>query len=574
MNVVSVVNLGHYIYYSFYPFFSSNNMVSCSTYHLPSSSPSSDVLHQLLSKERPFEFSRYNEPFTEESSPLDDDYVFNDFKSLATKYEKLRQLLPQFEALKRVKSFMKTFLQEEAKLRKSEIVIPLALVWVDENKAEIARLEHRSFLNKLWLHRIELIRDKDNEKYSSLQKFENAIHNAQEAIKGYREFIYKEYYNREELQEMRPLYLERLEKAFSKVIEEKDEAGFEMIEEDVVRFGCPTARLCALLGLKLDFLDRLEKIPPDHYHHRTLRDWIEIILQNNVESVASAKKTSLTKELLGSIGFDPLSTAVETIMARSSEGSAQHHIEASEWAEIFIKDEFKYNPLISSPFVKFPFQGNLTNSWFQLPSLTSEESENTEDICHVLFMNLVTKAPDACRDTQSILSDFVSQNEENIVLFHGTDHASAVDILSRGIDLCASRKKRDFSCGSGFYLTKSLDHALNWAHSTTAKPAILVFQVRRQYFDDARKLNLSNDEERWREIVSSFRSAKRTGKTRKQLNSFDLIEGPMATVRRSEVSDDPVLEPKPSSYQMCLISDDFAEEFRKTLYSIVFLDIS
>ena len=119
-------------------------------------------------------------------------------------------------------------------------------------------------------------------------------------------------------------------------------------------------------------------------------------------------------------------------------------------------------------------------------------------------MNFVTKASTASTDTQSTLSDFVSQNEENIVLFHGTDHASAVDILVRGIDLCAGRKKRDFSCGSGFYLAKSLDDALNWANSTTAKPAILVFQVDRQYLDDARKLNLNDDEGKWREIVSSF----------------------------------------------------------------------
>ena len=564
-------------------------MASCSTSHSPSTSQLSGVLPQTLSKQKPSVFGRYEETFSDENSPIDDDYVFSDLKTLAAKDKKLSELIPQLEALKRARRFMKTFLQEKAeKIRRGEdeestdsegeedveAVVPLVLAPFFHSKGEIMRLELRSFIFKLWLRRIELTREEDEEKYFGLQDLELAIHCAQAIIMEYREFIYKEFYNIAELLEMCPFHLERLENASSKVIEEKEKAGFEMIEEDVVRFGCQKARLCALLGLKLDFLDRLEEMPPEHYHHRTLRDWIEIFLQNNIESVVSAKKTSLTKELLDSIGFDPLSSAVETILVRSSKGSAQHHIEASEWAEIFIKDEFKYNPLISSLFVKFPFQGNLTNSWFQLPSITREESENPEDICHVLFMNLVTKGPEACRDTQSMLSDFVSQNEENIVLFHGTDHASAVDILFQGIDLCAGRKKRDFSCGSGFYLTKNLEDALNWAHSTTMKPAILVFQVDRQYLDDARKLNLSNDEERWREIVSSFRSAKRTAKTRKQLSSVDLIEGPMATVRRGESSEDLVLEPKPSSYQMCLISDDFAEEFRKTLFSIVFLDIS
>ena len=329
-----------------------------------------------------------------------------------------------------------------------------------------------------------------------------------------------------------------------------------------------------MLGLKLDFLDRLEEIPPEHRCHRTPSDWIETFLQNNIEAAAPTKKASLTKDLLYSIGFDPLSTAVETIMARSLDGSAKHHVQAYEWAEMFIRDELRYNPLLSPVYVKFPLQGNLTNSWFELPSITGEESETTEDPRHVNIMNLATKESHATEDIQARLSGFVVENEEYIVLFHGTDHQSAVDILLRGIDLSAGRQKRDFSCGSGFYLKKNLDDALDWAKNTTAKPAILMFQVNRRYLGEAHKLDLTNNEDRWREIVSSFKSDKGTAKTRKSLKSYDLIEGPMSTVRTSETSDDLVLEIKASSYQMCLISDDFAEEFQKKLHSIVFLDIA
>ena len=39
------------------------------------------------------------------------------------------------------------------------------------------------------------------------------------------------------------------------------------------------------------------------------------------------------------------------------------------------------------------------------------------------------------------------------------------------------------------------------------------------------------------------------------------------------MSDQTVYDPKPSSYQMCLNSDDFADTFRKTLHSIIFLKI-
>ena len=56
--------------------------------------------------------------------------------------------------------------------------------------------------------------------------------------------------------------------------------------------------------------------------------------------------------------------------------------------------------------------------------------------------------------------------------------------------------------------------------------------------------------------MSSFRSGKRTAKTRNSLIEYDLIEGPAATITRNE-SGELMIEQKPSSDQMCLISDDY-----------------
>ena len=326
----------------------------------------------------------------------------------------------------------------------------------------------------------------------------------------------------------------------------------------------------------MDFLDRLETIPEDHLDHRSLCDWITIFLQNNSRSVNAEKKTSLKLELLDSIGFDPLSTTVKTIMARSSKGNTQCHIAACEWAEMFIQDEFRYNPLLSSLYLwQFPFQSDLTNSWFQLPPLTDDgESENDPDPFHVSIMNVVTKEWRASKDIHSKLDDFLSQRNGTTVLYHGTDHHSAVNILRQGIDLNAGKQNRDFSSRSGFYLTKNMDEAINWALRTTAKPAILVFQVSQEDLDGAKKLDLSNNEERWREIVISFRSGRRTATTRESVSAYDLIEGPQATMRYDEATWELLWEQKPFSNQVCLISEDFAEEFQKTLHSILFLDVS
>ena len=339
----------------------------------------------------------------------------------------------------------------------------------------------------------------------------------------------------------------------------------------VLRFMCPKVELCTSLGLKLNFLDRLQTFPEGHVRHRSLCDWITIFLQTNSRSISLEKKSSLTVELLDSIGFDPLSTGVETIMARSSKGNAQNHIEPCEWAQIFIQDEFKYNPEVSSQNGKFQCHYD-TNSRSSFAVITDGESENDPDPCRFKIRNFVTTESSASRDIHSELAGFLSQKDGATVLYHGTDRRSAVNIFFRGIYLRAGRQNRDFSCGSGFYLTEDLNEAVNWALSTTKNPAILVFRVNQKDLGGAKRLDLKNDEDRWREIVTSFRSGRRTAKTRQSVSAYDMIEGPQATMKYDSPSRELLWKRKSSSYQMCLISEDLAETFKKSLHSIFFLE--
>ena len=569
-------------------------MASCSTSN--HSSPSGSLLPQILSKHRPLE-SHVNTVPSPESSLSYNDYTLSDCKLLAVMDEKFHKLLPLFEARERSQRGIRNFLRRKAeKVRRGENVDDNSTDWMDdgrgfaeatdgqlvarvilvprffESKVEMAKLENRSFVFKLWLRRINIIRCENYDKYTSLQDLEHAIYEAQEAIEEYKEFIIKNYYNMKKLDEKGPSFADRLETSINKVLEEQEKTSFEFTTEDFDRFHCPNARLSSLLGLKLDFLDRLKEVPSEHFEHRTLGDWIVTFLRNNIdrETFTSTNNNVVTKEWLEAVGFDPLSTSVETIISRSR--NMQRHIEACEWAEIFIRDEVKYHPMLYPLTVPFPFQAILTNSWFQLISRTDEESECEVSSSEVHIMNLVTEESNVGNTTQAIRNGFLPRDEDHVLLYHATDHFSAADIFLRGIDLCAGRQKRDFSCGSGFYLTNSLDSALDWAKSTTAKPAILVFQVNHQTLNDARRLNLDNNEERWSEIVSSFRSGRRTARMRKSLNSFDLIEGPVATLTASESSDEVLFEPKASSHQICLVSEDYAEKFHQTLHSIIFYD--
>lgn len=328
-------------------------------------------------------------------------------------------------------------------------------------------------------------------------------------------------------------------------------------------------RVLKILGLVPDFLDDLEELAPEQYYHRLLSQWIDKALEERIDCLDPTENNHITEQLLEYIGFDPKSKAVETMLKRSASAkSTQNHIEASEWPKIFVADEFKYNPSLSPLSDRFPFKSNLTDKWFHLDPEETKGSKNNYD--PISCINITTK--ECLREIRDIL---VRDDPEHIFLFHGTDHQSANNILAtRGIYLNAGRPRRDFSHGEGFYLSKNVDKALEWANCTSAKPAILIFRTDRRLLDSAKKLSLFENEKRWHEIVHSFRSGRKLAKTQKSLSAYDFIEGPMATVRIDEDSDELVVEQKPSTYQMCLISREYSKKFQQTLHSVLFLDIN
>ena len=126
-----------------------------------------------------------------------------------------------------------------------------------------------------------------------------------------------------------------------------------------------------------------------------------------------------------------LSTSVETIMARSSKGNAQNHIEPCEWAQIFIQDELKYSHEISCQNGKLPIKGHFdTNSRPPFPMITDdEESENDPDPCRVKIRNIVTTESSVLKDINSKLDGFLSQKDGATVLHHCTDRRSAINIF-------------------------------------------------------------------------------------------------------------------------------------------------
>ena len=182
-----------------------------------STSQSGNTLPELRVKLRPCEdcFSACN---------LDTEYnncVSTDLKSLAVKDKKLLERVKIFEAENNMKTEMRKLLTGEAEKIKKEaededededeetdedsdnsdsvdkqhevkVMIPLAAMLKHsellEDKAALTKLEVRSFIFKIWLRRIQLTRETNQDIYNGLLDFEHAIHNAQEAIKQFKEF--------------------------------------------------------------------------------------------------------------------------------------------------------------------------------------------------------------------------------------------------------------------------------------------------------------------------------------------------------------------------------------------------
>ena len=330
-------------------------------------------------------------------------------------------------------------------------------------------------------------------------------------------------------------------------------------------------RVCHALGLELDFLDLFdyENFPEDVRDHLFIEQWICKFLRRRsckVQTELHEDGNLQDKELLERIGFRADGDAVNTLLRRAS--TLKEHLHIFDWAEMYVKDQFKYNPVLSGFYPRFPFEHDILEQWLEL-ILAVKQGDN-QSYREVNIINLESKES-ASYTKQDNCSYFPQglEDETHKVLFHGTDHDSARSILYQGARITQGRKNRDFSSGSGFYLTDNLEHSVDWAFSSTCKPAVLVYRVDRSLLETFSGYSLCGEEkkEKWKDLVGQYRSGKPTKKLRKSLRAYDYIEGP-----RASSCDTVSPQPKDGTYQMCVISDELDEALESCLHSALFFD--
>ena len=516
-----------------------------------------DDFHRSLEKETEHELSEFTEIFC----------------NLLALREFITNL--QVDSKKKEESTYCTSTGETAIFGTTLLLFPRSVPRHPNAKDTLNQLEDLNICHKVFLNRIQLTGESDETKLRQLGDLKRTINDAQQRVTRMQCLVKKHYEMEQDIQKC----FDGLHKACTEIDKRIPTETEFLTDEDKLKM-CrkggaytDTVRVCSFLGLRLDFLDHLETVPLRIRNHRSLSDWIVSFLWENYESLSFSEKGSLTKELLISIGFESL-TSIETILERSCAGNMQQHLEPCEWAAIIVEDEFKYNLLLSSQAEKFPFECNSRNTWFQ----RSRRNSMNEEHCPVKIKNLVVEKSEIHHNAESILRQLDLGQHQYTVFYHGTDHDSAKDILQRGVDLTTGRQKRDFSCGLGFYLTKDFSDALNWAKSITSKPALLIFQVKCGCFNKFRKRcfldSIADDMKEWQKIVSLCRSGEVTAESQKLFTELDLLEGPKAILTGRNENDQLILEPMPSSYQICLFSEEIAEEFYRSLHSILFFDLS
>ena len=216
---------------------------------------------------------------------------------------------------------------------------------------------------------------------------------------------------------------------------------------------------------------------------------------------------------------------------------------------------------------RFPYRETVTNEWFTLP----DDKNDRKQPVKVINVDEVGKE-NKCYLSQNGVADFMdSLNvDSHEVLFHGTSHQHAKNIIEDGIDLNKGAKGQDFSHGDGFYLGDNFKKACEWpVHCGHSHPAVLVFHVEKtELRDPDRGLDLRNDKKTWQKVVLQFRSGNPNLKFVKNLKIYDFIEGPMASVSKKN----PNPKQQDDTYQLCVRKHRCAKIFDRSLHSVIFFE--
>lgn len=245
-------------------------------------------------------------------------------------------------------------------------------------------------------------------------------------------------------------------------------------------------------------------------------------------------------------------------------------------SEIFSSPKSFFAPLLrcitdkSLSCGRFPHDEDGVNKWFYHPTDTKTRNQQVQEI------NVEKEAGTTWDDEN--LASMAKLNELKLceedkfeIFYHGTHHGVVENIIDR-IDLGKGGRRNEFSDGGGFYVTKSLSEAKKWAdHKSGGSSAVLVFRVDKVMLRDNKNikcLDLTGIDKikEWQRLVKICLS--RHESYADNAEGYGFIEGPLVDYVASKNND--CHTPINGSHQLCVLTDDCASLFDKSLCAVVY----
>lgn len=381
-------------------------------------------------------------------------------------------------------------------------------------------------------------------------------------------------------------YVERLQDILDKL----DDVNIKAILKETPEFRPDKAHLLASkLGLNKEGAEFLSGC--DDY--LTKKEWALEFLERKSKEKSSEEFTSWTKEF-EKLGFIDVKAKVLGEWIDTTQPCPTYDTPL-EWGKKEIESQFEYNILLN---VLAPGVWNAYN-----PKRNSPGSDEFEKIKRVVPFkredagnktaspekeNLAaSQTLELWKQRNSVNQNYMDQEKapmENVnYWFHGTDLSSAMKI-HEGIS-GVGRPNLSFSHGKGFYLTSSLDVALEWALKNREQPAVVVFKLKDKSLFEKKGKGISWNEPEgsveWRQAVRFFRSgeSKKYSGLKNEVTAQNLLTkqylfGPM--VNRGldgaghQLRKDWEPEPKvPLAYQLCLKTENIKDKFHNEGQNVV-----
>ena len=319
-----------------------------------------------------------------------------------------------------------------------------------------------------------------------------------------------------------------------------------------------------VIGTKLGLsVESLLKLPDTYiYWHRSLIDWIALLVQGQYEEFYS--KDSTSQKILIDMGFKKESSLF--IKTWIEENPVMSHKSLLHWVTLYLETKFRYllEPMQSALFL---YENWKTNEWIEVSSEIMEEKLLVRNLYYFGYKDQV----------KPLISELSSDlNSDECFWYHGTSQHSAESLICNGIDLSFGSEGDFSNNGSGFYLFSKFDHALDYAKGKTFNDGkifvILVFKISKLFFKKYNGINLTCNKDLWNKTVQYYNNYRTNIGPESEIckvepqevKSLDHIEGPASVYVNGEFKCSDI-------HQLCLRNIEIADCFTGKLAYAIFL---